>query len=94
MITKTFAKVLVLAPALALAVPAVAHAEDATTFERAGVTYTYTSKVEKGATILSGKADSRAFRLVIKNGRVVGHFDSQPVSFTTAEAKSNALAMR
>lgn len=90
----TLRKALAIVPAFALALPALAHAEEAKTFFRDGVTYTYTKTEEKGATVLTGTADSRAFRLVVRNGKVVGYFGYEPVSFTTAEAKGRALAMR
>lgn len=84
----------ILAPALALALPALAHAEEAQTFIRDGVTYSYSKTVEHGATVLTGTADNRAFRLVIKGDQVTGKFGLQSVRFNTSEAKSRSLAMR
>ncbi|MBC2665926.1 hypothetical protein H7F51_10350 [Novosphingobium flavum] len=94
MINNLFRKALLLVPAAALALPAVAQADEAKTFVRDGVKYTYTKTEEKGATVLSGTADNRAFRLVVKDGVVTGNFGYQPVTFTTAEAKGSSLAMR
>lgn len=85
----------VLLAAAAFALPVAAQAEEAKTFTRAGVTYTYTSEQSGKATVLAGTADGRAFRLVVNGKNVTGHFGGMPVSFTTADVKSErTLAMR
>lgn len=77
--------------ALAIAIPAAAFAETATTtFERDGYTYVYTSREKDGATILAGKRypGAESFRLVVENGRVRGISNGRPVSFKLSEVKS------
>lgn len=78
--------------ALALAIPAAAFAETATTsFERDGYTYVYTTKEKDGATILAGKRypGAESFRLVVENGRVRGISNGRPVSFSLSEVESS-----
>jgi hypothetical protein len=77
---------------LAFAAPAFAG-ENARTFTRDGVTYTYTSTKTDGAVILEGDARpfGGKFRLVVRNGRVTGYAGNSSVSFRVAEARAAAL---
>jgi hypothetical protein len=86
--SKTFA----LATA-ALLLPAAAHAEEVA-FERDGVTYAYTTTVENGRTVITGKANERVpFRLVVRGQRVTGVYNGNPVEFSIREAKAEAAAL-
>jgi hypothetical protein len=84
-----------LALTAAVALPAAAQAGEAKSFNRAGVTYTYTSEQKGEATVLTGSADGTPFRLVVKGKYITGEFANQSVSFTTADViATRTLAMR
>lgn len=81
-------------PALALAATAGIAGEPTKSFTHDGVTYRYDATTARnGSTVLTGVASPGAvrFRLVVRDGRVTGHADNRPVSFSVAAAKG-ALA--
>ena len=69
-----------------------AQAED-TTFERDGVTYSYTTSVENGRTVITGKTNGAVpFRLVVRGERVTGQYNGSPVEFSLRDVKREAAA--
>lgn len=79
---------------LGLAAPATLAAEQQI-FVRDGVRYIYTSETKNNATVLSGKADGRKFRLVVRGTRISGHFDQTAVTFSAADVLAERkLALR
>lgn len=71
---------------VALALPAVAHAEaEKTSFVRDGVAYTYTSEMVNGRMVLAGKANDAPFRLIVSENRVSGEFNHKSVTFPLSE---------
>ncbi|MEG3088231.1 hypothetical protein [Sphingomonas sp. PB4P5] len=85
----------------AIAIPAVASAEDAPkrSFTRDGETFIYTSVDQGDKTVLSGRAypSGRDFSLTVRGNHVRGFSGGVPVSFKTASAKtggSTTLASR
>jgi hypothetical protein len=82
---KTFKFFALATATLGLTVTA-AHAE-AVTFKRDGVSYEYTSTIEKGRTVLTGTADGVPFRFVVRGRYVTGHYDYRPVDFRAPTAK-------
>ncbi len=78
--------------AVALAVPAVAQAEEAAvrTFVHDGVEYSYTTEVKGNARILRGTADNgrTPFVLRVTDRRVDGSFDGNAVQFSRARVQS------
>lgn len=88
---RTIGKAFALATA-ALLLPAAAQAED-TTFERDGVTYSYTTSVENGRTVITGKTNGAVpFRLVVRGERVTGQYNGSPVEFSLRDVKREAAA--
>lgn len=71
--------------------PAVAK-EEASSFTRDGVSYTYTvTNVDANTRILEGTASpGNPFRLVVSGSRVSGKANGIPVSFTVKETKTAA----
>jgi hypothetical protein len=64
--------------------------EEATSFARDGVNYTYTvTNVDANTRILEGTASpGNPFRLVVSGNRVSGTANGIPVSFNVKEAKT------
>ncbi|MEN2785697.1 hypothetical protein ACFOKI_11200 [Sphingomonas qilianensis] len=86
----------------AIAIPAVASAEEAPqrSFTRDGQTFVYTSVVKDDKTVLSGHAypSGRDFTLSVRGKRVRGYAGGVPVSFVAESAlprsTGTALASR
>lgn len=79
------------AAAALLAVPAIAHADEAPrqSFVYQGVTYTYTSEMKDGVKVLKGSAYNGKvpFELKVTKAGVSGTFNSAPVSFDMHEVQ-------
>ena len=60
----------------------------AESFSRDGYTYSYTTKAEGDAMVISGKVveTGQNFRLKVKDSRVFGRMGSRSVSFKTTDA--------
>ena len=70
-----------------VAIPAVAHADEARAFSHEGVNYTYSTEQKGDVTVIRGAtAAGIPFRLYVKGDRVTGNYNSRNVSFTKAEA--------
>jgi hypothetical protein len=80
--------------AATIATPALARDNDARTFSRDGVTYTYTSSEQNGATVLQGTAQpgDRDFRFVVRGKHVRGIANGQSVSFDYTPADTQIAA--
>jgi hypothetical protein len=77
-------------PAVVLAATAGIAGEPTKSFKHDGVTYVYdAAPTADGATVLTGHAlpSGAKFRLVVKDGRVTGQADRQPVSFSVAGSR-------
>lgn len=75
----------------AVAVPAVAQANDARNFSHEGVDYAYTSEKKGNVTVIEGKAEGHVpFRLYVKGDRVTGMYNNRYVSFTKDEVLHDA----
>lgn len=88
-------KIAIAAVALAVFPVAAAHAEDARSFSRDGVDYTYTAEQNGNETVIKGTASGNVpFRLVVSGDRVTGTYNSQPVSFRTKDvSKTTATTL-
>jgi len=79
----------------ALLAPALAHADEVHAFVRDGISYEYKAHDYGNVTVLTGSADAREFRLVVKNGFVHGDFNGHPVQFkVAATAPDQVLAVK
>lgn len=96
MFTHVLTKPLALAlTGTSLLAPALAHADEAHTFVRDGISYEYKAHDYGTATVLTGTADAKEFRLVVKNGLVHGEFNGHAVQFKVADAAADkALAVK
>ncbi|WP_313538245.1 hypothetical protein [Sphingomonas sp.] len=85
-----------LAATLFAAAPAFAADNDARSFTRDGVTYTYTSTVKGDVKILEGvaKPGNQNFRLVVRNGWVDGNAAGTRVSFRVPKTTKVQVASR
>lgn len=82
-------RLLFAAAGVSIAFAAPAFAQDAKySFVREGVDYRYTTKKVGEVTVIEGRtAPGGAFRLEVRNGRVRGTMNSQPVAFTVPVRK-------
>lgn len=73
---------------LVLAAPASAAEEDARTFTRDGITYTYTKTQTEAGIVLEGTAEpfGGKFRFVVRNGKVTGYAGGVRVAFLVEDA--------
>lgn len=79
--------------AVALTVSTAAFARDGERqFTHQGITYVYTTAVEGGRTVITGRQlpSGDAFRLVVDGQRVTGVAGGQPVAFRTSSARGAA----
>lgn len=75
-------RLIISALAVSLLGPAAAFAQEQQQFTRDGVSYSFTVSEVAGGQLIKGKSSgSKRFRLLVRNGRVSGHVDNQPVSF-------------
>ncbi|MBU6268771.1 MAG: hypothetical protein KGN34_14585 [Sphingomonadales bacterium] len=77
--------------ATAFTVPALAHADEVHAFVRDGISYEYKTHDYGSSRVITGSADSREFRLVVKNGLVHGDFNGRPVQFKVADATAGPV---
>ncbi|NML05542.1 hypothetical protein [Sphingomonas sp. G-3-2-10] len=85
-------RILFAAAGLTIAFAAPAYAQDGkTSFVRDGVDYSYTTKKVGQITVIEGRTSPGGeFRLEVRDGRVRGTMNSQPVSFTVPVRKPAA----
>lgn len=76
----------------AISAPAMAEEPAKQSFKHEGYTYVYQVKDTKTGQVISGRRypDAVAFNLAIKNGKVSGVSNGQPVSFDVEEARGAA----
>jgi len=70
-----------------------AQAAESASFMRDGIAYRYSAAETAQGRVLTGTADGKAFRLVVKDGVVRGDFNGSLVRFAVPE-KSTAVAMK
>lgn len=73
---------------LAAGLPAAASADTSSPVERfshEGVTYSYVVTPTSYGQLIEGTADTRSFALKVRQSKVTGTFNGQPVSFKLSE---------